>query len=236
MTRVWVTRDEPGGGPLSAALIRAGLEPVCEPVIQRRLTADLRPLVAGLGAGDWLVLTSRYLVDVVDARAVACQVAVVGEASREAAVARGLRVDLVSDDGTGAGLWRRMRPRVGAGTRVCYPRSSRAEPPPEFPGATVTSPVVYSTMPRDFDRRVAASVAAAAVASPSAAEALAPLGALPPLAAIGPTTSDAIRRCGLTVWLQSPEPTLASLAEAIAQGLSRQDRRDATGPSPGPRR
>ncbi|MCH7840618.1 MAG: hypothetical protein IID38_10345, partial [Planctomycetes bacterium] len=81
--RIWVTRDETPGGPLSAALAAVGLTVVCEPVLQRRVIDDAAETISRLSPDDWLVLTSVYAVEAVRAdRARIPRVAVVGEASR----------------------------------------------------------------------------------------------------------------------------------------------------------
>lgn len=222
--RVWVTRDEGPDGELCSALRSVGLTPVCEPVIERRVTADVDKLIGGLDEGDWLVLTSPFAIE----RATnlghlkpSCRLAVVGEASRRAAERCGLKVDLVGPDGTGAGLWAALAAQLDGARTVCYPRSSAAAGPPELSGVRVLSPVFYQVVPRDFDHGVAGTVAAAAITSPSAARAMLLLGRPPPpCASIGGTTSAALRRCGIEPWLESPQPSLAKLAAAIAGALS----------------
>ena len=63
--KIWVTRDEESGGPLSTALSEVDLEPVLEPVLERRLLTDAADSLAKLDADDWLILTSAYAVNAV---------------------------------------------------------------------------------------------------------------------------------------------------------------------------
>ncbi|MHC4947014.1 MAG: uroporphyrinogen-III synthase [Planctomycetota bacterium] len=212
--RVWVTRDEPPGGPLTAALRAAGLVPVLEPVIARRVVADVREAIAGLAPTDWLVLTSEYAIEAVPADVAGVpRVAVVGAPSRRVAEARGLRVELVAERGGAAALFAQLA-GPARGTTVLYPRSSLAQVP-EVPGAArVVSPVLYETVPRPWRRDVLDEIDVIAVASPSAVDAVGPVDR--PFASIGPTTSRAVRRLGVEPWVESPEPGFAALARAIA--------------------
>jgi uroporphyrinogen-III synthase len=213
--KVWVTRDEAANGPLSTALRETGLEPVVEPVIERRVLNDARDEIACLGPDDWLVLTSVYAVEAIAVGdGCAARVAVVAEASRRAALARGLRVELVSPDGTGKGLFRALAARV-RGTTVLYPRSSRAVMPQLPAEVRVVSPVLYETAPRAWSRSVANGVDVVAVASPSAVRAVGPIDL--PFASIGLTTTAALRESGIEPWVEASEPSFESLAKAIAE-------------------
>ena len=212
--RVWVTRDESPDGPLTTALRRAGLAPVLEPVLTRRVVDGAAGVIAALTADDWLVLTSVYAIASVAAEpARVPRVAVVGKASQSAAEAKGLRVELVSPDGDGASLWDELRTKVTTGC-VCYPRSSLAEPPAPWPGVELLSPILYETVPRFYDRTIVDRVDVVAVASPSAVETIGVISL--PFASIGPTTSDALRRIGIEPWVEAPQRSFASLAETIA--------------------
>jgi uroporphyrinogen-III synthase len=216
--RVWVTRDEGTDGPLCAALRSRGLEAVLERVIERRVVADVAPQLAQLGPSDWLVLTSPFAIESLPPGRWECRVAVVGEASRQSALARGLRVELVSENGSGAGLWGRLREMTSRGV-VLHPRSGLATPPAAWGAVRIEAPVLYRTLIRDFDPSVARRVAAAAVASASAARAIIGVSGLPRVASIGPSTSAALRAGGVTPWVEAPAPTLDALAGGIAAGL-----------------
>ena len=140
-------------------------------------------------------------------------VAVVGEPSRRLAERHGLRVALVAPDGHGQSLFAELRATVHSGI-VCYPRSAQAEPPEPWPGVELRSPVLYETVPRAFDRAAVMKAAIAAVASPSAVDALGDFDI--PLASIGRTTSEAIRRHGRAPAVEAAYPSFEHLAEAIA--------------------
>jgi uroporphyrinogen-III synthase len=248
--RVWVTRDEEPGGPLSTAIRAAGLTVVHEPVLTRRVVDDAAVTISQLGPDDWLVLTSVYAVEAVAAEpARVPRVAVVSEPSRRAAEARGFRVELVSAGGDGKSLFHELRQRATCG-KVCYPRSSLASRPEPWPGVELISPILYETVPRDFDRSVIHRVDVVTVTSPSAVDAVQaatkgqdrPAGrgkdAVPGVseddptdvgkddllsilrglsfASIGPTTSAALRRIGIEPWLEAPQRSFESLAQAIA--------------------
>ena len=247
--KVWVTRDEERDGPLSSALRAAGLEVIIEPVLRRRVLTDAAEVLSRLSPDDWLVLTSVYAIEAVALEPARIpRVAVVGEASRRAALGRGFRVELVGEGGTGKALFRQLRSLTEAGgvhtraesgsvrppsdacsvrrpwrtTKVCYPRSSKAPEPPSWPGMVLISPILYETSPVPFDRGLIQQVDAVCVVSPSAVEATGPVDL--PLASIGPTTSAAIRRLGKEPWVEAPEPSFGSLARAIAGRAGTADR------------
>jgi uroporphyrinogen-III synthase len=213
--KVWVTRDEAADGPLSMALRKAGLDPVLEPVVTRRVLGDARDEIARLGPDDWLVLTSVFAVETVAVEpARVPRVAVVGEASRQAALALNLRVELISADGTAAGLFHELAERAGGAT-VLYPRSSLANVPELPAGIHVVSPVLYETAPRSWRRSVVEEVDVVAVASPSAVRAVGRVDL--PYASIGATTTVALREGGIKPWVEAAEPSFEALARAIAE-------------------
>lgn len=215
--RVWVTRDEPADGRLCTALRNVELNPVLEPVLERRVVDDAAEMIRRLGPDDWLVLTSPYAINAVAAEpARVPRVAVVSEPSRRAAEARGFRVELVSSKGDGRSLFQELRARFTQG-RVCYPRSALVVPPKPWPGIEMLSTVLYETVPRAFDRGVIARVDVVAVASPSAVEAVGPLDLR--FASIGPTTSAALKRLGREPWVEAGQPSFESLAQAILDKL-----------------
>jgi uroporphyrinogen-III synthase len=209
-----VTRDESRDGPLSTALRAHGLQPVLEPVLERRVVADPNEIIEQLGPDDWLVLTSPYAIE-----AAACdaarvpRVAVVAEPSRRVAEALGLRVELVSKGGDGKSLFAELREKATSGT-VCYPRSALAASPEPWPGVELRCPVLYETTTRAFDRTVIERVDVVSVASPSAVRAVGPVDL--PFASIGATTSAALRELGLEPWVEAPTPSFESLAAVIA--------------------
>ena len=212
--RVWVTRDEEPEGPLSRAFSVVGLDAVLEPVIARRLVDDCAEAIRNLGPDDWLVLTSVYAIE-----AVACvhsripRVAVVGQETRRAAEAKGLRVQQVCSGGTRESLFEDLRSRVKHGT-ICYPRSSEASAPKAWPGVELLSPVMYETSARAFEREVIRRVDVVSVASPSAVHAIGRVEL--PFASIGPTTSAALGTLGIEPWIEAPQRSFESLATAVA--------------------
>lgn len=211
--RVWVTRDEGSDGAMSSALRAVGLTVALEPVLQRRVLTDAASEIDRLEPDDWLVLTSVYAIDAVaQVPARRPRVAVVGEASRKAAVAKGFRVELMAADGTGKSLFDQLHSMATTG-KVCYPRSSLAAVPQAWQGVELISPVLYETVPRQFDHNVIGRVDVVCVASPSAVEAVGSVDLH--YTSIGPTTSAAIRRLGKEVWVEAPDRSFESLARAI---------------------
>jgi uroporphyrinogen-III synthase len=217
MIRVWVTRDEPRGGPLGAALREVGLEPVHEPVITRIRRSDARDELELLGEDDWLVLTSAFAVECLATDAINAdrppQVMAVGEMTAQAARDRGLFVHEVLDYGGTVELFDEVQRRMSRGI-VCYPRSSLAVPPEPWGEVTVVAPVVYETLPRGFDRSILDRVDIVAVASPSAMRAIGRVDL--PLASIGPTTTKAIRDLGMSPTVEASAPSFKVLARAVA--------------------
>jgi uroporphyrinogen-III synthase len=218
MTRVWVTRDEEEGGELCTALAGAGLVPVWHPVLARRLCEDVLDVVGSLREDDWLVLTSRYAIESIPSNVVRSRVAVVGQASADAARAKGWRVERESPDGSGRGLWDSLRADPAGATKMLYPRSSLAPIPRGIPGVRLVAPVLYETEERRFDPRVAREVDVVSVASPSAAEVVCEVvEGLGKVAALGPTTVATLRDFEIEPWLEVKNGTFEDFAGAIAE-------------------
>lgn len=159
-----------------------------------------------------------------------------GTADRLAALARA--PDLVPLEHTGAALAQALARHV-AGVAVLVPRA--AEGRPELvdglraAGAEVVAPVAYRTVPASpaslaplADLLAAGEVDAVAFASPSAVRSV--TGALGAragllgrvlLAAIGPSTAEALAAAGLAPGAVPAEHTAAGLADAIAAALAR---------------
>jgi uroporphyrinogen-III synthase len=218
--RVLVTRDEPREGALSRALSGAGLEPVWCPVIERRIVADILPMLAPLRPDDWLVLTSPFAIESIPADMVRCRVAVVGAASTAAARARGWSVERVSPDGTGQGLWSSLRKDAAGARRICYPRSSVAPEPGAIAGVELTSPILYQALPRPFQPELVQRADVVTLASPSAVERVFAIRNLPRAAAIGPTTAAALRSHGIDPWVECGPSSFAEFAQEIARCLA----------------
>lgn len=212
--RIWVTRDEEHDGPLSTALRAAGLMAVLEPVIERHLVDSVTRDIDRLGPDDWLVLTSIFAIEAVPVQPAGIpRVAVVDEASRRVAQARGFHVELVSPGGNAKSLFEELRATTTCG-RLCHPRSSQTSPPTPWAGVELTSPVLYETRPRRFDRAVIRRVEVISVTSPSAVGVIGVVQL--PYATIGPTTSASLRRIGIEPWLEAPKRSFKFLADAIA--------------------
>jgi uroporphyrinogen-III synthase len=200
------------------ALSAVGLEPVLEPVLTTRVLGDAAAEIAVLGADDWLVLTSpRAIRAVALSLARVPRVAVVGEASRQIALELGLRVEFVSPSRDARGLWHHIE-QQGAGTKVCFPRSSRSKPP-VLVGVDLRSPILYEVNNRAFDVSIASRVEVVTFTSPSAVESVfARIGEFAiPTVSIGPTTSAAIIEAGGRVLLESARREFESLAVEIAR-------------------
>lgn len=217
--RIWVTREEPTDGPLSSALRARGLKPIIEPVIEKRVCAEPATLITQLTPQDWLILTSPFAIEVVGTAPGARipRVGVVGRPSADLARSMGLRVELVSEDGHGKGLFDALRDRVNTGV-VCYPRSDKADAPHAWADVELRSPVLYETCTRRFDRSIIQRVDVIAVASPSAVHAVGRVDK--PFASIGRVTSQALRGIGVEPWVEANPPSFAALAAAIADRAS----------------
>jgi uroporphyrinogen-III synthase/uroporphyrinogen III methyltransferase/synthase len=246
---VVVTRSKGGEDALAARLRELGATVREVPSIAFAPPADAGPLDAALrdaGRFAWVVFASATAVERTVGRMRAlgldpaalgrARLAAVGPATAER-VARELREpDLVPAEARGEAMAAALAPHV-AGRAVLLPRP--AEGRPELvdglraAGAEVAAVEAYRTVPAPAEaiRPLAAWIAAGEVdavafASPSAVRAI--VAGLGPdarllrtvvLAAIGPTTGDAIRAAGLEVGTQPTRHTGADLAEAIAARL-----------------
>lgn len=211
--KVWVTRDEPPDGPLCCALKAAQLDVLHEPVLLRKVLTDARSEISSLGPDDWLVLTSIYAIKAVaEDVARVPKIAVVGEASRNAAERRGFRVVLVSSGGTSQDLFDELFEQSD-GSTICYPRSSLATLPEIPQTIRMTCPILYETNQREFCKDILRQADVVAVTSASAVQAIGPLAL--PFASIGPSTSKALREIGVEPWVEAAEPNFDALASVI---------------------
>ena len=246
---VVVTRGKGGEDALSVRLSELGAGVRDLPSIAAGPPASSDALDAALRDAarfDWIVFASANAVERTVARALALGIdraalarpalAAVGPATAES-LARALRdPDLVPAEATGAAMAAALAPHV-PGRRVLVPRP--AEGRPELveglaaAGAEVVSVEAYRTVPAPPEslRPLAGwigrgEVDAVAFASPSAVKAI--VSALGPevgclgrvlLAAIGPTTADALREAGLHPGAVPARHTGRDLAEAIAAHL-----------------
>lgn len=244
-----VTRGKAGEDALSARLRALGAEVREVPSIAFADPADPGPLDAALRALDrfeWAVFTSATGVDrtVARLRTLGLDVAAlarlklgaVGPATAER-LARAVREpDLVPGEAKGEVLARVLAPHV-RGRRVLFPRPSEGRPETVAglisAGAELTAVEAYRTVSAPTeeiaplgDWLARGEVDCVAFASPSAVRAVvnalgerAPLLRRVLLAAIGPTTADALREHGLETGAQPERYTGVDLAEAVAARL-----------------
>jgi uroporphyrinogen-III synthase len=246
---VVVTRGKGGEDALTARLRELGAWVREIPSIAFVAPADPGPLdgaLRDLARFDWAVFASATAVErtLERVRALggsagalrALRLAAVGPATAERLAREVREPDLVPAESTGEAMAAALAPRV-AGKRVFLPRP--ADGRPELleglvaAGAEVVAVEAYRTVPAAAEAILplaawieAGEVDAVAFASPSAVKAV--VGGLGDrvhvlrrvvLAAIGPTTADALRNDGLEVAAQPARYTGADLADAIAAKL-----------------
>jgi uroporphyrinogen-III synthase len=211
--------------------------------------ADLAPLDAALvslGGFDWAVFTSATAVDRTLARMdalglrrealAALSLAAVGPATAARLAVMIRPPDLVPADAKGDAMASALG-ELGRGRRVLFPRPAEGRPETVDglleAGAELVVVEAYRTVPaapetlRPLAEWIRArEVDAVAFASPSAVQAV--VGALGArakllgqvlLAAIGPTTADALRAAGFTPGAQPARYTGEALADAVADAL-----------------
>lgn len=247
---VVVTRSRGGEDALATRLRELGAEVRELPSIAFAPPEDPGPLDAALrdlSRFEWAIFASATAVERTVARLgvlglpvgtlARLSLAAVGPATADA-VARAVREpDLVPAEAKGEAMAAALAPRV-KGRRVLLPRP--AEGRPELleglraAGAEVAAVEAYRTVPAPAEAIrplaawiVAGEVAAVAFASPSAVRAVvaglgdgAALLRRVPLAAIGPTTAEALRAEGLEVAAQPARHTGPDLADAIAASVA----------------
>lgn len=245
--RVIVTQAA-DSAPLVTALERRNVEVWHVPVMKTALpedTANLAEAIADWERFDWVAFTSkRAVAPVVEAlrdRTLGRgpKVAAVGPATKSEVERFGWRVEVTAPERTGANLADAIAtagPIEGA--CVFFPRSeiARDSLPTRLRelGAEVTEAVVYRTVPAVFDAEGVRSaiergeVAALTFTSPSAARFFAEqvepnMWADPSnrvlVAAIGPTTEEALRELGVGKVIASEKPGTDELAELVAETL-----------------
>ncbi|HEY6005089.1 MAG TPA: uroporphyrinogen-III synthase [Anaeromyxobacter sp.] len=246
---VVVTRAKGGEDALAARLVELGATVREIASISFAPPADPGPLdaaLADLASFDWAVFASATAVDrtlerlralgIDPATLTVRRLAAVGPATAQSLAGAVREPDLVPAEAKGAAMAAALAPHV-RGKRVLFPRP--AEGRPELleglvaAGARVVAVEAYRTVaaPPEVVRPLAGwirsgEVDAVAFASPSAVKSVvsglggdAPLLGRVVLAAIGPSTGEALRRAGLTVSTQPARYTGTDLAEAIAERL-----------------
>lgn len=242
--RVLVTRAADQAVDFSAALARAGAEPVVVPTIEivpPPSFADLDQAIARLEQVDYLLLTSANAVTAFFNRLRALgrgqqlpgrlQTVVVGPKSAAALARYGVTADLVPEDFRAEGVVALLGSRVG-GKRLLYPKAALARDliPAELTraGAEVIDPVAYASA---VPAGAAASLQRALVAgldlltftaSSTVKNFVALLSAdclrlarQIPVASIGPLTSTTARELGFTVAIEPASSTLEEMVMAI---------------------
>lgn len=247
--RVAVTRGRAGEDALSARLRALGAEVLEFPAIglgPPESFAELDAALRDLSSFDAAAFASVNAVERTVARLAelglpaaalgALRLAAVGPATAEA-LRRAVRApDLVPSAGSGAALGAALAV-AARGRRILVPRAADGRPELaeilRAAGAEVVAPSAYRTVPAPpeslrplGDLLERGAVDAVAFASPSAVQSVAAAlgeragllgGCL--LAAIGPTTADALHALGLAAAVQSEQPGAAALADAIAARL-----------------
>ena len=234
--RVLLTRSEEDCIEWAVRLAQHGAEAIAMPCIRTEPIAspELKAaLAAAVAESDWLVFTSRRGVDAFFALAAAmppdrCRIAVVGAATAAAAKAALGRVDLVGAGGTAESLAATL---VDLGdlthhTKVVLALAENAgdtlERALEAAGAHCRRLDVYRTVPAPpaEPRRPlsALRVDNVVLASPSAVTGFVQLidvDTAVSVYTIGPSTTAAARRAGLTVTAEAREPSFEGILEAM---------------------
>ena len=229
---VVVTREQPG--TLASQLRAAGADVVHVPLIEVRPTVDgsdvLSDALAGLGGGDWLVVTSPA-----GARAVFesvnelgdVSIACVGEATADVVRTHGRDVALVPRVAQLDGLLDEFPSGTG---RVVLARADIADPRLarrlEALGWVVVDVVAYATIERalsadEVDRAVRGDVVT--LASGSAARAWARAvgaGATPAIVSIGPSTTSQAQRSGLHVTATATDQSVDGIVAAVVDAVT----------------
>lgn len=234
--RILVPRGAEFGDHIAAAITSHGGVPVVAPMIEFSGSPDPEAFGAAcraLAAGefDWLVVTSSTTVDALAREEAtippATRVAAVGEATSVALAEAGFRVDFVPEhEHSAAGLVAEWPTASG---HVFLPQSQLAEPAlaaglarlglkVDVVSAYRTTAVQLSTAVReDF---ASGRIQALLLTSGSVArEVRTQLGDVPEgtvVACIGTSTAAAARSAGLAVTVIAPEPSAASLVDALA--------------------
>lgn len=241
--RVVITRARPQASLLSTRLRELGARPVEVPAIAIADPADgggALAAAAGLLAGDhyaWVVFTSANAVERLfhhlrDARALrGAQVAAIGPGTADALAARGVVADLVPPRSVAEGLLAVFPAPPPGGGAVLLPRAAVArEVLPDglvAAGWRVDVVEAYRTVPAALGEELLDAAASAdAICFTSAStvtnylDAAGPARVPPTVASIGPVTSDAARKAGITVTVEAAEHTIDGLVAALSAVLA----------------
>ena len=207
------------------ALRAAGLQGVLvSPFVREEIDGAAERLQAELSRGaDWVAVTSPSAAPVLARVAVhGAQVAAVGTGTASALVATGLEVTVVGDRG-GEALGAHMYAAgLRAGDRVVHPCGADVRPELAASlcahGATVVAVPVYRMLPDPVGERAAQEgrFDALVVTSPrNALRALSLFDPLPPLVAVGETTSEVLLRAGVAAVATATDPSPGGVVEAV---------------------
>ena len=238
--RVVVTRARAQASELVVALEAAGASTVELAAIEITDPSDggagLRAAAAGVGAYDWVVLTSinganRFLDELRDARQLAgASVAAIGPGTAAALAARNIVADLVPEEYVAESLLEAFPAPPEGGGRVLLPRAAVARDvlPDGLRAAGWQVDVVeaYRTVtasPTARQREAAASADVITFTASSTVERYLEVKGddpVPPVVAcIGPITADTARAHGLTVDVVAAEHTIPGLVAALVAHL-----------------
>lgn len=235
--RVLITRPREQAGELAAALEAAGATVIAIPLIAILPPRDAAPLQAALAAPErygWVAFTSVHAVRATFAHAPGLtgpRLAAVGGRTAAEVRRHAGRCELVAEPATAAELARAMRAEGVAGVRVLFPRGDRARETLivelAAAGALVDAPEAYRTvsgLDDDGQARLREALTTGldwvVLTSPSTwHELVAAVGvaALAPvrLAAMGPTTAQALAEHGRTPAAAPASPGLEALVAAL---------------------
>lgn len=234
---VVVTRPEGADGPLSSLLRQHGARVLLAPTLEigaPRQSGPMDEAVARIESYDWIVLTSARAVAALAERLpgppVGPRIATVGPSTTRAAEEAGWSVRLEGPGSGGAALADALlQSGAESGTRVLFPRSSRARQELgdalRVAGWTVDDVVAYEArIPDEAPMSLGSASTANAVTftSPSAVDGWQALlgdrfcGSLaePHVVAIGTTTQDRLQAAGVTSH-RAPEATFEGIVRCL---------------------
>lgn len=234
--RVVITRAAHQAEELARPLRALGAEPILLPVIGITPPADPEPLQqAAARPYDWILFTSAnavkaFAAHVADPSALAARIAVVGASTERVAREHGFRVHLVPEEYVAESLLAALAKKDLRHRRILIPSADDAREilPAGLRnlGADVDVVVAYRNVLPDEAKSLAPSIFRepfpdwVTFASPSAVKNLVRLiGTEPlarvPIASIGPVTSAAVQKLGLSVTAEAGVHSIEGLMEAM---------------------
>jgi uroporphyrinogen-III synthase len=239
--RIVVTRPTHQAEELAAPLRKLGAEVILLPVISILPPENLKPLreaACRLDSYDWILFSSANAVSALlsecggTAPLPQTRIAVVGSATKEAVERHGWRVDLMPEEFVAERLAELLSLPSFEGQRVLFP--SAAVTRDVLPralrdaGAIVDVVEAYRTAPTPGLAEIAVPIFSepfpdwVIFASPSAVQNLLKVVSVQAIervriASIGPVTSAALRRSGLTVDAEPVEHTVDGIIDALVR-------------------